>query len=165
MRLALRASTDALDFGPQVVGGTTGAQTVTVFNAGGAPVTFQGMTTSDAAVFPASADCAGELPPGTACTVSASFLPGTVGEVSGVVTIASTAPGSPHVVNLVGAGTPPGSPGEGAPDASVLLPREVPDLSREVPSMPREVPSRPQEVPSLPRDVPALPREVPSLGR
>jgi subtilisin family serine protease len=158
-------STDAVDFGPQVVGGTDAAQTVTLLNAGGESVTFQGMTTSDAAVFPAAADCAGELLPGAVCTVSASFLPGTVGEVSGVLTIASTALGSPHVVNVVGAGTPPGSPGEGGPDASVLLPREVPDLSREVPSMPREVPSLPQEVPSLPRDVPALPREVPSLGR
>ena len=138
---------------------------MTVFNAGGAPVTFQGMTTSDAAVFPAAADCAGELPPGAVCTVSASFLPGTVGEISGVLTISSTAPGSPHVVNVVGAGTSPGSPGEGGLEAPVLLPREVPDLSREVPSMPREVPALPREAPALPREVPVLPREVPVLVR
>jgi hypothetical protein len=112
-------STDAIDFGGQGVGATTAAQTVTLRNAGGVPLTFLGMTTTNDSVFPIGQDCPA-LAPGAACTLAVRFVPEKGGEVSGVLTIASTALGSPHVVNVLGVGTPLGSPGAGGPPAGVI---------------------------------------------
>ncbi len=52
-------------------------------------------------------DCPQTLLPATSCKFQVNFAPTTGGERSGIITITDTAPGSPHVIHLIGSGLVP----------------------------------------------------------
>lgn len=101
--LALTPST--LAFGVRTVNTTSPLQVVTLSNSGTAPLVISSITGSGDFAF--TTTCPISTPPiapaGT-CTVSISFTPLTAAALSGGITIASNAPGSPHVIGLSGTG-------------------------------------------------------------
>ena len=96
---------NALDFGPQTVGGLYPPGTVQLLNAGSAVMHITGITASGPG-FTASSNCAATLLDGGSCAISVAFAPTSAGaSYSGQVMVSSDAPGSPHVVSLSGQGT------------------------------------------------------------
>jgi hypothetical protein len=106
---------DSIDFGSQVVGTTSGQQTVTVTNGGQADLTVSGVTIdgANAADFAQSNDCVGgALASGSSCSINVSFSPGAVGTRGATVNIASDDPlGAVRTVALSGAGVLAGGGG------------------------------------------------------
>ncbi len=112
-------STGALDFGPVVLGGTSGVQTVTVTNTGTAPLTFSSLPTTagaDGGQFVLAVNtCAPvglSLAPGASCDITLRFTPtGSPGPRGATVQIATNA--GTHTVTLNGVATataPPATP-------------------------------------------------------
>ena len=104
-------STTALDFGTELVGSTSAAQTVTVTNTGTAPLTTSSVTITgtNAADFAKTADtCTGaSVAPGDTCSVSVSFTPAATGSRTATLTFTDNATGSPQSVSLTGIGIAP----------------------------------------------------------
>jgi hypothetical protein len=103
----------SLTFGPQPVGTTSAAQSVTLSNTGTATVTFAGFTVSgtNAGDFgvplPTSgAMCSpsGTLAGGASCTINVLFTPSAIGSRTATLNIADNATGSPQPVALIGTG-------------------------------------------------------------
>ncbi len=122
---------DQLDLGSVVVGGPSGAGVVAVLGAGWAPYQVVSMAVVDsvAGEFELSKDgCSNaDLFFRDSCAVEITFSPTELGTRSATLAIEDTAPGSPHLVRLVGAGvssptTPAGS--------------EVPSVSPSAPGIP-----------------------------
>jgi hypothetical protein len=105
---ALSFSPPSIAFASRLIGTTSDAQTLTVRNAGTAPLTISGtsVTGTNAAEFPKAFDeCTGaKLYPAVTCRVSVRFTPAAAGARKAYVTITSTTPGSPHLVLLTGTG-------------------------------------------------------------
>ena len=99
---ALSASPSALTFGSQNTGSTSAAQTVTISNTGSASAAISGVST--AAPFAETNTCGSSLAAGSSCTASVTFSPTAGGAVSGSLTVASNATGSPLTVALNGSG-------------------------------------------------------------
>jgi len=99
----LTASPTSLSFGNEAVGSATAAQTVTVSNTGTASATLSSV--SAAAPFAETNTCGTSLAAGASCTASVTFKPTAGGAVSGDLSVASNAPGSPLNVGLSGTGT------------------------------------------------------------
>jgi len=104
-------STPGLSFGSQPMSTTSGAQTVTVTNAGTgnlniSTVTMGGTNASD---FAKSADtCTGAtITPNSTCTVSVTFTPSATGSRSASLSFANNASNSQQTVTLSGTGTAP----------------------------------------------------------
>jgi Abnormal spindle-like microcephaly-assoc'd, ASPM-SPD-2-Hydin len=98
----------SLTFGPQTIGTTSPAQTVTLTNTGGAPLTLSsiGITGADVNDFAVEKNtCSATLAPNDNCEVSVTFTPLAVGSLSAAVSITDNAPGSPQAVSLAGTGT------------------------------------------------------------
>jgi hypothetical protein len=95
-------SPTALAFGTVVVGGASGAQTVTLTNSGAAALTIAGMAASGD--YTAAHACGAALAPGASCAVAVTFRPAGPGTRAGELTIASDAAGSPHRVIFTGVG-------------------------------------------------------------
>jgi len=96
-----------LDFGKQLVGATSAAQTATLTNAGDAPLTItnRGLTGTHSGDF-AQTDTGGtSLDGGADCTASVTFTPTATGGRSAMLTIEHDALGSPHKVQLSRIGT------------------------------------------------------------
>ena len=91
-----------LYFGAVLVGATSGPQTITITNAGGATLDVMSAVTS--AQFGVSANSCGMVPIGQSCMISVTFSPSAVGTQNGTLTITDNAPGSPHIVSLSGIG-------------------------------------------------------------
>jgi hypothetical protein len=87
----------------QAVGSTSPSQTVTLTNAGAAPLTLSSISTIDD--FAQSNACGSVIPPGGKCTITVVFKPGAAGLHTGMLTINDSAPGSPHTAFLSGTGT------------------------------------------------------------
>ena len=99
---ALTVTPASLSFGNQPAGSVSGAQTVTVANTGTAAASLSSI--SAGAPFAATNTCGSSLAAGASCTVSVTFKPAAGGAVSGSLTVASNAPGSPLSVGLSGTG-------------------------------------------------------------
>ena len=90
------------DFGDQAVGTPSGAQPVTLNNAGGATLTITGVEiTGD---YSQSSNCGASLAAGSACTINITFTPAVAGFRSGTLSITHNAADSPSLVYLSGAG-------------------------------------------------------------
>jgi hypothetical protein len=99
----LTLSPSSVTFPSQYVGTSGLPVTVTATNSGSAPLTITGVTTSskDFGVLNA---CGGSLAAGASCAIGVFFDPTTSGPVSGTLTIADNANGSPQTVLLSGSG-------------------------------------------------------------
>ncbi len=97
--------TGTLDFGAIGLGATSSAQTVTLTNNGGLPLSIQSIALAgDFAVSAGGNTCGGTLSPGSACTLQVVFTPTAGGLRSGTLTVNSNAAGSPHTLTLTGTG-------------------------------------------------------------
>jgi hypothetical protein len=101
----LTASPTTLSFGDVNSGSTSAAQPVTVTNPGSsaASVSSIGVT----GPFSQTSNCGGSIPAGGSCTVQVKFAPTSGGPLTGTLSIASSAPGSPLTVALSGTGVTP----------------------------------------------------------
>ena len=88
-------SASSLEFGSQA-----GSQTVTMTNAGTAPVTLYGLTVPGG--FTQSNTCKIQIQSGANCNITVTFAPSAVGSYSGNVTITDDAPGSPQLITVTG---------------------------------------------------------------
>ncbi len=93
----------SLTFGNRAQGSTSPAQSSTITNSSGAPLTINGISISGDF---AQTNTCGTLPatfaPGTGCSVSVTFTPTASGTRTGSVTIDDSATGSPHQLRLTG---------------------------------------------------------------
>jgi hypothetical protein len=95
-----------LAFADQATGTTSDPQTVSLRNFGSEPLDVVDVTASSH--FAVSHDCPASLDAGGAgCTLSVTFAPTEVAELTGEVTVVHTAAGSPAVVSLTGKGVTP----------------------------------------------------------
>jgi len=98
----LALSTESLTFPNQPIGMTSAPQAVALTNLGAATLTVSSIAASgDYAV---TSDCGSSLAPGAACTLGVTFVPTTMGEKAGALTINDSDDDSPHVVSLSGRG-------------------------------------------------------------
>src|SRR5207247_902596 len=113
-------SPDALDFGKQPVGSSSGSQLFLVQNTGNAPldITDVTITGSNAAEFKVTADAStgAHVLPGRIATVSVRFSPTAVGSRSASLAFSDNTVQGQHLVPLTGEGTAP---------ATALNPRSV----------------------------------------
>ncbi|HEX5483734.1 MAG TPA: choice-of-anchor D domain-containing protein, partial [Terriglobia bacterium] len=96
-----------IDFGNQGQGAASATKTVTVTNAGSAPLAISGITSSSAD-FAQTNTCGASLAAGGAqCTITITFTPSSASAETGNLAIADNAAGSPQQVSLSGTGTTP----------------------------------------------------------
>jgi parallel beta-helix repeat protein len=95
-------SPSSLNFGDQVVGTTSAAQSATLSNTGNAPLTISGITT--AGDFAQTDNCGTTLGAGAHCSISLTFTPSTTGTRTGAVTVSSNSSGGPVSMALSGNG-------------------------------------------------------------
>jgi hypothetical protein len=111
---SLGLSSSVVTFASQNVGSTSGAQTITITNTGSANLTWSGFTLggANAGDFARAGTCSPSSPvvPTAQCTITITFTPVGAGARSANLTLASNAPGSPHVITLFGTGTSTGAP-------------------------------------------------------
>jgi hypothetical protein len=84
--------------------GTTRTQTVTYTNNTGSKVTFIAASMTSARY--GQSNTCGEVAAGSSCTATVTYYPTNSGSDTGTFTVTSTAPNSPHVVNLTTAAAP-----------------------------------------------------------
>lgn len=104
---ALQLSSLALSFGTVAVGGSSATpQKLTLTNLGASPLSLTGFAYSNAQFSQnaAGTTCGGSLAGGASCVLASVFSPLSNGFQSGNLTISSSDPGSPTVVNLSGTG-------------------------------------------------------------
>jgi subtilisin family serine protease/chitodextrinase len=93
-----------LAFGSVAVGASA-VQAVTLANAGNAVLEGIGLAVTPGADFSiASSTCGASLAPGASCEIAIAFAPSAPVARSGALSVASNAPGSPHLVPLGGTG-------------------------------------------------------------
>jgi hypothetical protein len=98
-------SPNSLTFGSQLVGTTSGAQTVTLSNNGTASLSISMIaTTGD---FAQTNNCGSTLPAGVSCSISVTFSPTASGARTGSLIVTDNAPGSHQTATLNGTGTAP----------------------------------------------------------
>jgi hypothetical protein len=98
----------SLTFPSTAVGSTSATKTVTLKNSGTAPLSVGTFTVggNHAASFIVSANtCGSTLAAGASCTLNVAFQPTAAGAVTGTLSVADNADGSPQKVNLKGTGT------------------------------------------------------------
>lgn len=100
---AVTLSATALSLGAQDVGTASAAHTLMLTNSGDTMLGISGVTISPAS-FSETNTCGPTLAPGASCTIAVTFSPSAAGTVSGTLSIADTALGSPHNVALSGVG-------------------------------------------------------------
>jgi Big-like domain-containing protein/IPT/TIG domain-containing protein len=107
---ALTLSAASLNFGSQLSGTTSAAQTVTVTNSGNSSVTFatNGVSTVGDFVL-VSTTCGQSLAPGATCTATVEYKPSVPFFEAGDLLFTSNAPGSPQLVMLQGNGVSAGT--------------------------------------------------------
>jgi hypothetical protein len=90
-----------LIFAPQIVNSSSTAQSFTITNTGGQPISIASVAANGD--FSQSNDCA-SLAAGQKCTVTVTFKPSKTGTLSGNISVSYGAGGSPQVVQLSGVG-------------------------------------------------------------
>ncbi len=107
-------SATSVAFGPQLVGTTSAARSITLTNTGTAPLFINGIQQSgvNAGDFGGvNAPCLGLfVAPGATCVLSFQFTPTATGPRSGQFIIIDTAAGSPQTITVTGTGTSPNGP-------------------------------------------------------
>src|SRR5215467_9139628 len=101
-------SPNFLIFSPQVVSPSASAgaaQTVTLTAGGNATLTINAIDASGG--FSETNNCPSSLSSGQTCDIQVSFLPNSIGVITGAITLTSNASGGPHIVSLSGTGLPP----------------------------------------------------------
>jgi hypothetical protein len=95
-----------LTFPLQAVGTTSGAETVTLTNTGGAAlsVTSLAVTGANASDFAETNSCGNSVAAGANCTLSVTFTPSASGARAAALSLADNASGSPQTVSLSGTG-------------------------------------------------------------
>ena len=99
---ALTATPSSLTFASRTVGTTSPAQAVTLRNPGTSAATLGAIGASGD--FAQTNNCGTSLAAGASCTISVTFRPTAAGARSGVLSVPSSAPGSPTTVPLSGTG-------------------------------------------------------------
>lgn len=100
----LALSTTLLQFGPQRVGLSSPAQTVTLTSAGNAPVSISNtFPTGDFSIV--GNTCGASLAPGQSCGIQVVFHPMAPGTLAGALTVASNVPSGTSSAMLTGQGT------------------------------------------------------------
>jgi hypothetical protein len=99
----LTLSPSSITFPSQYVGTAGLPITVTATNPGSAPLTITGVTTSSNN-FGVLNTCGGSLAAGSSCAIGVFFDPSSSGTVSGMLTVADNASGSPQTIALSGSG-------------------------------------------------------------
>jgi hypothetical protein len=100
-KVALSAT--SLGFGTEIVGETSQPSSLTLANSGTATLNITSITA--AANFGQTNDCGATLAAGANCTINVTFQPAAAGSLSGMISIADNAAGSPHTVLLSGSGS------------------------------------------------------------
>ena len=100
----LTVSPTSLSFGNVTTGTSSPAQSVTVTNTGNSSVTVSSITPSGAGYSLSGGGAPVTLTPSQNLALSVTFDPAAAGSVSGSISIASNATGSPAVINLSGTG-------------------------------------------------------------
>ena len=107
-------STSSLSFGSIQTGSSSPSQSVSITSNGGEPLAIDSisLTGADMAEFAESDTCHAptSLQPPNFCAVSVVFQPLTAGSKQAALSITDNAPGSPHSVQLAGAGVAPPPP-------------------------------------------------------
>lgn len=93
----------SLTFATQTVGTSSTPQLVTLTNTGSANLTISSITVT--ANFTETNNCGGGLIPGGSCTINVAFNPTTRGAITGTLSVADNASGSPQTASLSGTGT------------------------------------------------------------
>jgi len=103
-------SANAIAFGNVTVGSSSGSQSVTLTNTGGAALSITSISVSgvDASSFVIANSCGTSLAAGANCTIHGHFTPATTGGLSATVTIVDNAGNSPQSIALTGTGLVPG---------------------------------------------------------
>ena len=109
---AIQLSASSLTFQGQNLGTTSASQSVTITNAGSAPLAINGVSISgtNAGDFTQANNCPANLAvssPGNSCAVQVTFSPSAIGSRTASLSIADNAAGNPHTVALSGSGTQP----------------------------------------------------------
>lgn len=100
-------SPEAVNFGDQAVGTTSGAAPITLANTGASAVsiTTVSIAGTDPGDFAQSNNCGKSLAAHASCTINATFKPTATGARSGTVSVTDNGGGSPQTVALTGSGT------------------------------------------------------------
>lgn len=100
------ANPASLAFGPELAGGTTASQAVTISNPGTAALAFSSISASDSFAVASGGTCStsSAVAPNGNCTVNVAFAPTMGGDLTGTLTLADNGIGSPHTVSLSGTG-------------------------------------------------------------
>jgi F5/8 type C domain/Pectate lyase superfamily protein/Abnormal spindle-like microcephaly-assoc'd, ASPM-SPD-2-Hydin len=127
----LTSSASALSFGDVNSGSTSSAQTVTVTNPGTSAVSVSSVSvTGD---YSQTNTCGSSIAAGGSCTVSVKFSPTSGGPLTGTLSVATSAPGSPLTVALSGTGVTAttnlalGQPATASSDYETYVPANVTD--------------------------------------
>jgi Abnormal spindle-like microcephaly-assoc'd, ASPM-SPD-2-Hydin len=100
---SVSASPTTIAFGNEALNIPSAGQNITVTNNGFENVTVASVAASGG--YAETDNCTGAiLPAGQTCTITATFSPVTVGNLTGTITINHNATGAPHIVGLTGAG-------------------------------------------------------------
>jgi hypothetical protein len=95
----------AMTFGVTPVGSSSPAQTVTLTNNGGLPLSVAGVVvTGDFAIVAGSNTCGSTVAVGASCTMQLDFVPTTGGPRNGTITVTDNALSSPQTIALSGTG-------------------------------------------------------------
>ena len=95
----LMLSAKELYFGEQPIGTSSATQSVTLTNAGTSPINLSFIVSSE---FGGTQSCPPTLSAGQTCQLNVKMSPTSLGERDGYLQIVSDAPGSPHIVRLLG---------------------------------------------------------------
>jgi hypothetical protein len=98
----LTASPASLSFGDVASGSTGAAQSVTVSNPGSSAASVSSVSVSGP--FSQANTCGSSIAAGGSCTVGVTFAPTSGGDLTGTLSVATSAPGSPLTVALSGTG-------------------------------------------------------------
>jgi len=103
---AVKLSATSLSFGPVDVGAVSGSQTVTVTNSGAATLTISSISVTGLyqSSFVFANSCGTTLAAGANCTIHGHFGPTVAGNLTGTISIADNASGSPQSITLKGTG-------------------------------------------------------------
>ena len=123
---AVTLSAPNVNFGNQGIGTSSAPQTVTLTNAGTDTLAITSISANSS--FNVVHDCGSSLAPASNCSINITFAPNIATAFSGILTVTTDAPGSPHTVDLSGTGV--GTPAVGLSTGSLgFVNRPVGSLS------------------------------------
>ncbi len=96
-------NSNMVQFGTLYVGTTSLARVISLTNTSTQAITASGFTVNGP--FAQTNNCGAALAPEASCRVSITFTPTAAGAATGTISVASSGPGSPTVINLAGTGT------------------------------------------------------------